>query len=143
MGIRLFASVAVSITCAGCNASSYTPSVMQSEKVNIEEFKKEYVAALAICDGRQRAAFEACAGKISDELSKRYAARYEAQSMSSYLLNQIVIQYAASQISRPARGTHTAHVTSAARSGAAKICFRSSPTQINLSSFTVIPVVCN
>ena len=141
LGIILAA--AASFTCAGCNASNFTPSVMQSEKVNLEEFKKEYIATLSICDGRERAAFKACAARVSEEVSKRYAARYDAQSMGSYLLNQVAIQYAVAQVSSPVRAAHAAHVTSAGKASAAKICFRSSSIQVNLSSFTVIPVVCN
>jgi hypothetical protein len=141
--LMLLSLTAMSLLCAGCNATKFTPSVMQSEMGNLEEFKREYVATLSICDGRERAAFEACAKRVSDEISQRYAARYDAQSVGSYILNQVTIQYAVSQVTRPVRATQATQIRSSSKAGAARICFRSSSIQVNLSSFTVIPVVCS
>jgi len=127
----------------GCVQKNF--SQFDSEEENINSLKLEYLKLIPVCDGKNEIEHDICVKNISNELSLRYADRYRAfytaADIALMLVSQIIINYSSSAETSSTSSNSTA--TTSVKSGTCFMHKQSASHSVSLSSFIVVPVVCN
>ena len=154
--MRAIVGVVFLIALAGCNESVRDlNSQWRGDEKNQLMLANMFVRAIPLCDGKPKIEHEACVKKIRAEYSARFDDRFNAHyrfgSPEELLATVVVISYV-SELSKGGRNSNAAQ-TSSNSSGATTGVIRktavcrthqlSASHAVSLSSFTVIPVVCN
>ena len=140
----------------GCNSSIRDlNSQWRGDEQNQLMLANMYARAIPLCDGKSKIEHEACVKKIRAEYSARFDDRFNAYyrfgSPEELLATVVVISYV-SELSKgggSSKATGASSTSSSASTGTIRktaVCRThqfSSSHAISLSSFTVIPVVCN